>query len=79
MAKKRAVKKKGGKRRYGLLKILCGLTIVVACLVLFVGGIQAGTRTVKILYRCLVATAVIGTTFGIVIKTVSSYEEINGG
>jgi hypothetical protein len=79
MAKKRAVKKKSGKRRYGLLKILCGLTIVVACLVLFVGGIQAGTRTVKILYRCLVATAVIGTTFGIVIKTVSSYEEINGG
>jgi hypothetical protein len=34
---------------------------------------------VKIIYRCLVATAVIGTTFGIVIKAVSSYEEINGG
>ena len=79
MAKKQATKKRISMPRHRLLKLLCGLTILVACLVLFVGGLQAGTRTVKIIYRCLVATAVIGTTFGIVIKAVSSYEEINGG
>jgi len=79
MAKNQPSKKVVRRGAYGFLKILCGLTIVVACLVVFVGGIQTGARTVTILYRCLFATGVIGITFGIVIKVLSSYEEIYGG
>ena len=79
MAKKQPAKKVVRKGAYGFLKVLCGLTMLAACLVLFVGGIQTGARTVTIIYRCLFATAVIGITFGIVIKALSSYEEIHSG
>jgi hypothetical protein len=82
MAKKRLVKKIRTTKRSGrhrLLKVLCAVTIIASYIVLFVGGMQAGVRTVKIIYKCLVATAVIGMTFGIVIKAVASYEEINRG
>ncbi|MEY4701662.1 MAG: hypothetical protein RL326_1849 [Pseudomonadota bacterium] len=82
MAKKRLVKRiKTTKRsnQHRLLKVMCAVTIIAAYVVLFVGGMQAGVRTVKIIYKCLVATIVIGMTFGIVIKAVASYEEINRG
>ena len=82
MAKKQLVKQvkvKRTSRQHRLLKVLCAATIIATYIVLFVGGMQTGVRTIKIIYKCLVATAVIGMTFGIVIKAVASYEEINRG
>lgn len=79
MAKKQSVsaKPKGG--RYRFLKMLCAVTIVIACAVLFIGGAQNGVRTVKTIYKCLAVTGIIGIIFGVVIKAVQSYEETHGG
>lgn len=79
MAKKRSVKKGAGKVRYRFLKILCVVTILATCAVLFVGGTQSGVRGAKMLYQCLGATVAIGLVFGVVLKVVSSYEEMKGG
>jgi|GEM_PF-1759760 len=65
--------------RHLYLKTLCNLTIIVACVVLFIGGAQEGVRTSKILYNCLGVSAVIGLVFWAVIRAMASYEEINGG
>jgi hypothetical protein len=65
--------------RYLYLKTLCNLTIIIACVVLFIGGAQEGVRTSKILYNCLCVSAVIGLVFWAVIRAMASYEEINGG
>lgn len=81
MAKKQATKNKKNVslKRHAFLKVLCSLTILVACLVLFVGGVQEGVRTSKIIYHCMLASAVIGTVFWCAIRAMTSYEEINGG
>mgnify|MGYP006286888957 CR=1 FL=1 len=79
MAKKQSGSTKQGSSRYRFLKILCAITILVACAVLFVGGAQGGVRTVKTIYKCLAATAFIGIIFGVVIRVVQSYEETHGG
>jgi hypothetical protein len=65
--------------RHLYLKTLCNLTILVACVVLFIGGAQEGVRTSKIVYNCLGVSAVIGLVFWGVIRAMASYEEINGG
>ncbi len=65
--------------RYRPFKVLCAVTIVVACLVVCVGGVNSGASIEGILYRCLLVTAVIGITFGIIIKAVASYEETRSG
>ncbi len=79
MAKKQATK--GAKRvgRSAFAKTLCSVTILTCCAVLFIGGIDEGVRTSKIIYTCLATSAVIGVAFWVVIKAVESYEEINGG
>ena len=79
MAKKRSVSKRVGRGRYGFLKILCGVTILVTCGVLFVGGTQSGVRGAKIFYQCLGATVGIALVFGVVLKVVASCEEMKGG
>ncbi len=67
------------KRRYRFLKVLCAVTILAACVVMFVGGAQSGVRTVKTIYKCLAVVAGIGIIFGVVIKVVQGYEETHGG
>lgn len=79
MAKKQRAKKKKVTGRYGFLKILCGLTMLTTCAVLFVGGTRSGARGALIVYECLGATVLIGMVFGVVIKVVASYEEISRG
>lgn len=79
MAKKLSVKKKRGKGPYGFLKILCGLTILATCAVLFVGGTRSGARGALIVYECLGATVAISVVFKVVIRVVASCEEINRG
>jgi hypothetical protein len=65
--------------RYRFLKVLCAVTILVACGVVCVGGVNSGSSTLGIFYNCLAITALIGITFGMVIKVVASYEETRGG
>ncbi len=79
MAKRQSNQPKRRGAGYLFLKTLCNVTILIACLVLFVGGIQSGVRATKIVYNCLGAAAVIGMVFWAVIRAVSSYEEINSG
>jgi hypothetical protein len=79
MGKKQPARDVTGRGRYRFLKLLCALTILVACGILFLGGAQSGVRTVKTIYKCLAITAGIGIVFGIVIKVVQSYEETHGG
>lgn len=79
MVKKQSgdITKGGGKYRF--LKMLCAVTILVSCMVLFIGGAQNGVRTVKTIYKCLAVTGAIGIIFGVVIKVVRGYEETHGG
>jgi hypothetical protein len=79
MAKTQAADTKTRPSRFLFIKTLCNLTILVACLVLFVGGIQEGVRTSKIVFNCLLVSVVIGMAFWAVIRAMASYEEINGG
>ena len=79
MAKKQAANTKTRVSRFLFIKTLCNLTILVACLVLFIGGIQEGVRTSKIVYHCLLVSAAIGVIFWAVIRAMASYEEINSG
>lgn len=79
MAKKLPVKKRKVRGRYGSLKILCGLTILATCAVLYVGGIRSGVRGVLMVCECLGATVGIGIVFAVVIKVVASYEEMKRG
>jgi len=81
MAKKQATKdkKRVPHKRHTFLKVLCSLTILVACLVCFIGGVQEGARTSKVIYHCMLSAAVIGTVFWAAIRAMTSYEEINGG
>ncbi len=65
--------------RYLYLKTLCNLTIIVACVVLFIGGAHEGVRTSRIVYNCLGVSMVIALVFRVVIRAVASYEEINSG
>lgn len=65
--------------RYRFFKVLCASTIVVACSAVCFGGINSGASMVTIVYTCLAITAVVGITFGLVIKAVASYEETRGG
>jgi hypothetical protein len=65
--------------RHLYLKNLCSVTIIVACIVLFIGGAQEGVRTSRIIYHCLGVSVVIGLVFRVVIRAVASYEEINSG
>ena len=79
MAKKQPTRDVRGKGKYRSLKILCALTILTACGVLFLGGAHSGVRTVKTIYKCLAVTAGISIVFGVVIRVVQSYEETHGG
>jgi hypothetical protein len=79
MAKKQSGSSGKVGRRYRFLKVLCAITILVACGVLFIGGMQSGVRTVKTIYKCLAVVAGIGMIFGVVIKVVQGYEETHGG
>ena len=79
MAKKKSDSSKNKRRRYRFLKVLCAATILIACVVMFVGGAQSGVRTVKTIYKCLAVVAGIGIIFGVVIKVVQGYEETHGG
>jgi hypothetical protein len=65
--------------RYRPFKVLCAVTILVACGVVCVGGVNSGASTESIFYRCLLVTAVVGITFGIIIKALASYEETRSG
>jgi hypothetical protein len=79
MARKQLGSSANIKRRYRFLKVLCAVTILAACVVMFVGGAQSGVRTVKTIYKCLAVVAGIGIIFGVVIKVVQGYEETHGG
>lgn len=79
MAKKQSDSTRNVGRRYRFLKVLCAITMLVACIVLFIGGMQHGVRTVKTIYKCLAVVAGIGMIFGVVIKVVQGYEETHGG
>jgi hypothetical protein len=79
MAKKSAAEEKKRTTRFLLIKALGNLTTLLACLVLFIGGISEGVRTSKIVYNCLGVSFLIVFTFWIVNKAMASYEEINGG
>jgi hypothetical protein len=65
--------------RYRAYKVLCAVTILVACGVVCIGGVNTGAGLESILYRCLLVTGVIGIAFGVVIKVVASYEETRSG
>lgn len=79
MAKAQGAKEGKRSPQYHYPKTLCSLTILVACVVLFIGGAQEGVRTSKIVYNCLGVSVVIGFVFRVVIRAMASYEEINGG
>lgn len=79
MAKKQSGSTKSGRGKYRFLKVLCAATIVLSCIVLFIGGAQSGVRTVKTIYKCLMVTGIIGIIFGVVIRVVQGYEETHGG
>lgn len=78
MAKKQAAKKKSLKG-YKPFKVLCSVTIIAACLVLFIGGLGEGVRTSRIIYRCFAASAVIALVYLSAVRAIAIYEEINGG
>ena len=79
MAKKSATEGKPRRSPYLFAKMLCNVTIIVACMVLFLGGIQEGVRISRIIYHCIGVSVVIGCAFWAVIRAMASYEEINGG
>ena len=82
MAKKRAAEAKSTKKPspgFVFLRTLCGVTVLLACLVLAIGGVRGGVRTNAIIYNCLLASAGIGIVFWFALRAVSSYEEIDGG
>lgn len=79
MAKKQDSKSGERASRYLFLKTLCNVTILVACVVLFIGGAQEGVRTSKIVYHCMGVSVAIGLVFRVVIRAIASYEEIHGG
>lgn len=79
MAKKSATEGKTRRSRYLFAKMLCNVTILVACMVLFIGGVQEGVRLSKVIYKCIGISVVIGCAFWAVIRAMASYEEINGG
>ena len=79
MAKKQAASQTKKVDRYLMIKALGNLTTLIACTVLFIGGIQEGVRTSKIVYHCLLVSFAIVFTFWVVIRAMASYEEINGG
>jgi hypothetical protein len=79
MAKKQAVSSKRRPSRHLVIKTLGNVTVLLSCLVLFIGGIMEGVRTSKILYNCLGVSFVIIMVFWVVNKAMASYEEINGG
>jgi hypothetical protein len=79
MGKKRVGKITLRRQRCVALKVLCAITILAACAVMFVVGEQSGVRTVKTIYKCILLTAVIGFIFKVVIRAVESYEEAQGG
>jgi hypothetical protein len=79
MAKQQSGRAKRRTSTYLFLKTLCNATILIACLVLCIGGVQSGVRTIRIVYNCLAVSSVIGVVFWAVIRAVTSYEEINSG
>ena len=79
MAKKQDTESGGRVPRYLFLKTLCNVTILIACVVLFIGGAQEGVRTSKIVYHCMGVSVAIGLVFRVVIRAIASYEEIHGG
>jgi len=79
MAKKQDSSGKRRTSRFLYIKTLGTITVLISCLVLFIGGIQEGVRTSKIVYNCLLVSAVIGVTFWAVTRAMASYEEINSG
>jgi hypothetical protein len=80
MAKKQAAKVRGARtKRLTFLKTLCCVTILVACCILFIGGVREGVRTSKIIYHCVAASLGIGSVFGVALWAMTNYEEINGG
>lgn len=79
MAKKSATEGKATRSRYLFAKMLCNVTILVACLVLFIGGVNEGVRISKVIYNCIGVSIIIGCSFWAVIRAMASYEEINGG
>jgi hypothetical protein len=78
MAKKQAAKRKSLKG-YKPFKVLCSVTIIAACLVLFIGGLGEGVRASKIIYRCFAASAAIALVYFGAVRAIAIYEEINGG
>jgi hypothetical protein len=79
MAKKQATKKQPQRSGPRSLRLLCCVTIVAACVVLCIGGLEEGVRTSKIVYRCLAASAGIGLVYLLSVRAMAIYEEINGG
>ena len=79
MAKKQVTKQKKTRTRFVFLKTICCCTILAACFVLFVGGVREGVRTSKIIYHCLAASFGIGLVYGVALRAMTNYEEINGG
>lgn len=79
MAKMQRADGKKRRSRFLYVKTMGSMTIVVACIVLVIGGIQGEVRTSKIVYHCLGVSGVIGLAFGAVIKVMASYEEMNSG
>ena len=79
MAKKQTGKASKQQARVGFAKTLCCLTILTSVAVILWGGISHGVRTSKMIYTCMVVSAVLGFAFRLVIGAVSSFEEIDGG
>jgi hypothetical protein len=79
MAKKQTAKRARAIAGLGFVKTLSCLTILTACMLLIIGGVDEGVRTSKIIYTCLAVSAGIGFAFWAVIRAVGSYEEIDGG
>jgi hypothetical protein len=79
MAKKQAAKKRVTRGKFAFLRALCCCTILAACLVLFIGGVQEGVRTSKIIYHCMAVSFGIALVYGVALRAMTNYEEINGG
>ena len=79
MAKKQATKKRGARGKFAFLRVLCCCTILAACFVLFIGGVREGVRTSKIIYNCMAVSFGIAVVYGVALRAMTNYEEINGG
>ena len=74
-----AAKKKLKKVVFPEIKKLFAAVALISCMVLGLGGIQAGVRPITTIYRAIVVVFVILIIVKVVIRILKGYEEMSGG